>query len=383
MIWKLLRQHLSLPQLLGFAVANLAGMLIVLMAYQFYRDVMPVFTQPDNFMRGNYLILAKKTAAPFSDDEIDELRQQPFTTRVAPFESANYKADARMGVNGQQLINSELFFECVPDSFIDLPLSNWTYEDGAHELPIILPRSYLSVYNFGIAQSRKLPKINEGLVGMIDFRINIKGDEFKGKVVGFSNRLNTILVPEAFMTWSNKHYGDGESASTRLIFEVANPADDRIASWIDEQGYELETGDLNAEKTTYFLRLVAVLVMGVGLVISILSFYILMLSIFLLVQKNADKLQNLLLIGYSPARVARPYQWLTICLNAAVLVVALAILWLVRGYWLDVLYTLFPDMREPSVMPAVLLGVGLFLLVSLLNVVAIRRKIVSIWKNKE
>jgi len=383
MIWKLLRQHISLPQLLGFAVANFAGMLIVLMAYQFYRDVIPVFNQPDNFMRGNYLILAKKTAASFADEEIDQLAQQPFVTRVAPFESANYRADVRMGVNGQQLVNSELFFESVPDSFVDLPLSNWDYTAEARQVPVILPRSYLSMYNFGIAQSRKLPKINEGLVGMIDFRINIKGDEYKGKVVGFTNRLNTILVPQKFMTWSNSRYGDGDDLPTRLIFEVSNPADDRIATWIDGQGYELETGDLNAEKTTYFLRLVAVLVMGVGLVISILSFYILMLSIFLLVQKNADKLQNLLLIGYSPARVARPYQWLTIGLNAVVLALALALLWLLRGYWLDVLYTLFPDMRTPTMMPAVLLGLGLFLLVSLLNVVAIRRKIVAIWKNKE
>lgn len=33
---------------------------------------------------------------------------------------------------------------------------------------------------------------------------------------------------------------------------------------------------------------------------SVMSFYILMLSIFLLLQKNSAKLENLLLLGYAP-----------------------------------------------------------------------------------
>ena len=63
--------------------------------------------------------------------------------------------------------------------------------------------------------------------------------------------------------------------------------------------------------------------MGVGLFISILSFYILMLSIFLLLQKNTVKLENLLLIGYSPTQVATPYYILTVGLNVLVLLLAI------------------------------------------------------------
>ncbi len=53
--------------------------------------------------------------------------------------------------------------------------------------------------------------------------------------------------------------------------------------------------------------------------ISILSFYILMLSIFLLLQKNTVKLENLLLIGYTPKQIAFPYNILTVSLNLLVL----------------------------------------------------------------
>ena len=47
LVWKLLRQHISIPQFAGFAFANLFGMLIVLFGFQFYKDVLPVFTQQD------------------------------------------------------------------------------------------------------------------------------------------------------------------------------------------------------------------------------------------------------------------------------------------------------------------------------------------------
>ena len=44
LIWKLLRQHISIGQLAGFFLANLFGMVIVLLSVQFYKDIIPMFT---------------------------------------------------------------------------------------------------------------------------------------------------------------------------------------------------------------------------------------------------------------------------------------------------------------------------------------------------
>ena len=108
-----------------------------------------------------------------------------------------------------------------------------------------------------------------------------------------------------------------------------------------------------------------------------------MLSIYLLVQKNSSKLENLLLIGYSPGNVAKPYQVLTISLNIVVLVIAWIILFFLRGYYMDFIEALFPDIDEGTMLPAIALGFALFLVVSVLNIVAIRRKVMSIWQRKE
>jgi hypothetical protein len=42
-----------------------------------------------------------------------------------------------------------------------------------------------------------------------------------------------------------------------------------------------------------------------------------------------------------------------------------------------------PDIDEGTMLPAIALGLLLFLIVSILNIVAIRRKVMSIWQRKE
>lgn len=398
LVWKLLRQHLSIPQMAGFFFANLFGMIIVLLSVQFYQDVIPVFTAEDSFMRSDFLIVNKKigtastisgSSNTFNQTEVDDLAQQPFVSRMGKFTNANYKADVSMRVNGVSVLNNgEISFESIPDSFVDTPLRNWNYQPGEKTIPIILPRIYLTMYNFGFAQTHALPKLSDGLVGMIDFHIFVHGKhreaQFKGKVIGFSNRLSSILVPQAFMDWSNDTFAPGEThAPTRLIVQVNNPSDPQFTKYLDQKGYEIENDKLNTEKTTYFLRLLVMMVVGVGLVISALSFYILMLSIYLLVQKNTHKLENLLLIGYRPAQVALPYQMLTIGLNLLIYGLALLVIFFVRSYYMDLIETLFPNIEDGDMLPAIAVGALLFVLVSLSNYAIIARKIVHIWKRKD
>ena len=395
LVWKLLRQHISWPQFVGFFFANLFGMTIVLLGYQLYCDILPIFTANDSFLKADYLVVSKKIGMAnalgqqhlgFSKDEIADLQAQPFVKGVGQFTSTAYKAEATMGVSGMKILNSELFFESVPDPFVDVSLDNWHYTPGDTLVPVILPRSYIAMYNFGFAQNHSLPKINEGLVGMIDLHIQVQGKGgqgyFKGKVIGFSSKLNTILVPQPFMAWSNNHFSpDSELPPSRLILDVTNPADQRIGTYLEEHNYELEDNNLDAEKTTYFLKLMVTLVMGVGVVISALSFYVLLLSIYLLVQKNTTKLQNLLLIGYSPSRVALPYQMLTLVLNFAVLVASFSLLLMIRSYYIDIVETLFPDLPSTGVAPTLGIGLALFLFVTGINFAILWRKTISIWRH--
>ena len=396
LVWKLLRRHISLPQLAGFFLANLLGMVIVLMSLQFYRDVKPIFSEEDGFIRPDYLILSKRISSlgaiglgstnTFSQRDIDELASQPFAKRVGAFTASQYKVSCSMGIEGLAQIGTEMFFESVPDAFVDVDLTKWHFSPEDEVVPIILPKTYLAIYNFGFAQSQNLPKLSEGVIGMVEMTISMRGnglnEYIKGRVIGFSSRLNTILAPESFVRWSNERYApDAEDEPSRIILEVSNPADDAIVHYINEKGYEMEDDKLDAGRMTFFLRLVAGIVMLVGLLISLLSFYILMLSIYLLVEKNTEKMRTLLLIGYSPAKVALPYQLLTIGMNAAVLLLAVGGLCILRSLYMQRLWSVFPQISEESILPAIVLGFVLFVIVSLANAAIIRRRINIIWKN--
>ena len=398
LVWKLMRRHISMSQLAGFFFANLCGMVIVLLGIQFYQDVAPVFTEGDSFMKKDYLIVSKKVStlgsfvgksSTFSNSDIEEILDQPFTKEVGAFTPSQFKVSAGVGMEQIGLnMSTAMFFESVPDKYVDVNLDEWHFEPGQEVVPIIIPRNYLNLYNFGFAQSRNLPQLSEGVMNLINLEVRISGggrqNSYKGKIAGFSNRLNTILVPESFMVWANANYSDGKSDKepSRLIVEVGNPTDDRIARFFKEHGYETEDDKLDAGKTTWFLKVVVGIVLAVGLIISILSFYILMLSIYLLLQKNSTKLENLLLIGYGPNRVALPYQILTIVLNACVLVLAIGVVLYVRTLYMNVVVQMFSSLGEGNVWLMMLIGILLFLGVSFFNVVAVKKKVASIWMRK-
>ena len=391
MLWKLLRQHISVAQLAGFFIANLCGMVIVMLGIQFYNDVSPVFTQEDSFIKKDYIVVTKKVSTlgsiagksgTFSDYEMDDLKSQPFTVEVGAFQPSQFKVSAGISFGGMD-ISTAMFLESVPDGFVDVKADAWRYTDGQSEIPIIIPRNYLNLYNFGFARSRNLPQLSEGMVGLVSLNLYIAGngkrDMKKGRIVGFSNRLNTILVPESFMNSANATYGGNKKwEPSRLIIEVDNPADERIARYFNDNGYETEDSKLDAGKMTWFLKVAVGVVMAVGLVISLLSFYILLLSIYLLLQKNTDKLENLILIGYGTSRVAMPYQILTVAINLMVLVLSVIIMVIVRGIYTDALFDIITGTDYVSIAMSCVFGLILFILVSVYNIIAIRRKIGSI-----
>lgn len=389
LLWKLLRCHLSAAQLAGFTLAGVVGMTVVLGALQAYRDIRPIVDRPDSFLRGDYLVLSKRVSAlnaiglgsgGFTSEELQELRSQPFVREVGALTPADYRITGSVGMGGVNL-STYLFFESVPDRFLDVEAADWDYEPGSRDIPIIIPRNYVNLYNYGFAPSQGLPQISEGIFRRVSLGIDIAGngltEHFRGRIVGLSNRLNTILVPDAFIRWSNGRFGSrtDEKRPARVIVETDRPVDAAVSEYLARKGYEAEGDRRDDGKATRFLRLAAGGVAGVGMAFSAMSFYVLMLSIFLLLQKNSDKIENLLLLGYAPTRVARPYRLLTLGLNGAVLAAAALAVWLLRLAYLPSLAALQEGYRPAGMGITLLCGIGLALSLSLLNGLAIRRRI--------
>lgn len=391
LVWKLLRENISMPQLIGFFFANLIGMCIILLAIQFYLDINPVLTGKDNLFKEDYLTVTKKIGTltglttksnGFFQEEIDDLKQQGFVNDVGAYTPSQYNVFT--GFSSQVVtdgFNTEMFFESVPDKFIDVQSDEWHFSPVDDVVPIILPKNYLDLYNFGFAEASSMPRISEELIGMIRLDITIYGKsgqrkQLKGSIVAFSNRINTILVPESFMIWANRNYGNNTSTRpSRLIVEVNNIADPGLAAYFKDKGYEISGENTTASKMSFFLKIIVSIVAAVGIVICVLSFFILVLSIYLLLEKNMGKLRTLRLIGYTRSFVSRPYILLSVGLNCVILILSLIGVLIVRSKYMTVIGKMY-QVGEMT-LPLFTIGVGVAILgfLSLLNILIIKKKI--------
>ena len=391
---KLLGRHINTWQLAGFVLANLCGMAIVLAAVQFFADVKPLFTGNDSFLQPGHIVITKRVntlgtltgAAPtFSQKEIERLRRQPFVKKLGVYTPAMFSVFATIGNRSLGMeFSTEMFFEAVPDDYLDVQSSKWTYDPESDDVPIIIPRTYLNLYNFGFASSQSLPTVSEDLVGKVDIRLRLTGTRTvklkTGRVVAFSRRLNTILVPQAFIDDMNNLLSpDRQPEAARIIVQVENPADERITQYLSKYNYDTEADDANTAKAASLLRIVISIVLVVGLLISALAFYVLLLSIFLLLQKHTEKIDSLLLIGYSPGNVARPFYLLTIVLNVIVLAGALVCAVALRRWYLPLFGDLYAQFEPSAFLPTIFVGLAIFVLVMVFNYVAITRKVHAIW----
>lgn len=387
---RLVRQHVGGLQLFGFFLTNLVGAVLLLGAVQFYCDGRSALEAPDSLLANDFLILSKEVRQVgvgktfFSREELASLAKQPFVVASGEFTPARYRVSGGIGIGGMRM-STYLFFESVPDRFLDVASDAWHFLPEKGVVPIVLPRNYLNLYNFGFASAQGLPQLSEELVRNIPLDLEISGRgasrRFQGRVVGFSNRLNTILVPEAFIRWSNERYADrADGEPSRVIIEVEDASDEALHDYLARNGYLIEGDGARAGRAGMLLRLAAGAIAGVGLLITLLSFLILLLSIFLMLQKNEQKLEDLLLLGYTPARVARPYQLFAVALNLAALVGALLVVGWVRTKYLSLAAVFGGGEVAPGGMwPVVMAGILLAGVVGAVYFWMIRRRIDRLW----
>lgn len=391
MIWKLLRRNLSVWQIAGYAVASLVGLVILMVAGQFYLDVAPAMDDDNNdgtaligLSSSRNIVISKPVGLSatmtgetpsFSDSEIARLRRQPWADDVQAFQAADFGVYASLDMGGRSM-STALFFESVPDNVLDISPEEWHFHPSSPEIPIILPKDYLTLYNFGFAASGRAPMLTEGMIGTVPLTITLTGNgrrvSMTGRIVGFSSTLNTVAVPTDFMDWAHRQFGDGSRHEpSRLIITLSKEGDPGVAEFMDRYGYDVAGGDKDLGRTSYFVTLLVSVVAAIGLIITLLALGILVLSVYLLVQKNRKAISGLLLLGYTPGSVARRYIALVGGVNVLVAIVGAIALSLACPLWRGALAALGVTTASP--VAVILGGMGLMAVITAINSLVIYR----------
>lgn len=393
LISRLLHRNISGTQLAGFVLSNFIGLAIIILGLQFFLDARPIWQNEDSFIRKDYLVINKritgantlgKESAQFTPAEIADIEKQPWTRRVGQFTAANYSIVASVNT-GNHAMTTYMFLEAIPTSFIDVNPEVWSYKPGSHSLPIIISKDYLSLYNFGFASSVGLPAVSEQTLQSIPLNITIHPSDgrepftLQGYIAGFSNRLNTILVPEEFMTWSNAEFGKGPTpAPSRLIIDVSSPGDVKITDYLKAHHLEV-AGDKSGSQASFLVNVIAGVALAVGALITALSFFILLLSISLLMQKNKQKIHSLIMLGVPLSAISRIYIRLVCGVNLLALILASIAMLLLRASYLPSIKAM--GGAEQGILIPLAAGVILTLLLTLFNAIAIRRRVARAFLN--
>jgi hypothetical protein len=389
MMKKLLSKNINIWQLIGYAVASLIGLSIIMLAMMFYLDVRTVVSDDaEDELERDYLTLTKPVGMVnissnrtcFTQDEIDDLAAQPWVKRVGKFMASDFEVSASVQF-GQRSMSTALFFESVPDEFIDIDTHGWSFDPAHPIINIILPKDYLALYNFGFASSQGLPQVGEGLLSSIPMQITISGNgktgTYSARIIGFSTRINTVAVPAELIKWAHGIYGKPteQKMPSRLIVEVSAKGDPAIKDYLESNNYETAKDNANDGKIAYILSVITAVVIAIGAIITALAFFILTLSLYLLLEKNHEMLHKLMLLGYSPSRVGSYYYIMVAIINAAVCLGAIGILLAISPVWETQLEAI--GMTSVSPVSIILSGVIFTCVMTAVNILIIRTRVRS------
>lgn len=393
---KLLLSKTKPFQLLVSLFGAFLGLVIVMAGFQVYRNISALMVQKD-MLGGDFIVINKPigllntlsgTTPGFSDADKEELKTLKGIDKIGEFTAGTFKAlmeiDPKMADLAGPGFKTDLFFESVPDGFVDIDPQNWGWKPG-EAVPIIIPSDYIKLYNMAFAQSQGLPVIPESMIKSVTFKIRVRGqgkeEYLDGKIAGFSQRINSILVPQGFLNWGNQNYGDDRTKKpSRLILHTNDPASPALIRFIQDKGYELNEEKLKASRMNGILQIILGIVAFIGGLIVTLALLGFMQYNQLLAYRSAYEIQTLHWLGYKTAQLSKPYIRFVFISIVVTFLLALAAVFVCQWWFKGFLIGKGFESELPSLSLTLGVGVLISLLMALMSSVAAHRQVAKLVK---
>lgn len=287
-------------------------LLLSVMIWWNFRELLYGKNQNDT-LGSTFMIIGKRVteqnmgianATVFTPQDITDLQRAPQVEDIGIISSNHFPVYAMMG--GKLAFATDLALESVPDKFIDKMPAEWKWDAGSKDLPIIISSQFLDIYNYVFAPSQGLPQLSEGSVKSIVLNFKAgSGDQsetYLAHVVGFSDRIGSVLAPQSFIDYGNKKWGKPgiSDAPSQIILKAKDPSDVKFADYLQKHDYNTNPQNLRWSKMRAIVEVVtsatgvlALLLMGIGTLVFILF-------IELTIARAQNSLTLLLQVGYSP-----------------------------------------------------------------------------------
>ncbi len=358
------------------------GVLLLLCSVQMYININQLLKEKNPKKTGFDFISVTKTITDenmardnrFTEADLQQIKLQPFIADAALLKANQFKAVAGAG----QVIpfSTDIFIEAIKNDFIDTVPSNFTWQQGQSDVPIIFSSDFLEMYNV-FSGSWDLPQLSEKTAMGINIFLRCTGRNgeqlFKARIVAFSDRINSILVPENFLATLNKDLEGKEAiAASRIYLKTKDANNPELLSYLQQNNYHVNKDKTKFGRIKQILQAIVSGLAGFGVLVILLAMVLFSFYLQLMIARSKENLQLLLTLGYSPHWLSKTVAKKWIPVYVAVVMAAVAINCLIAFYFSAIYYE-----RQEELSPFIHWMVLVIALLLLLISVAVNFRLVK------
>ena len=315
-----------------------------------FLDKIYTYGENSEMLSKNTIVIQKKvTSGPllglnnpeFSDEQIDEVRSMEFVESCDPIRSNTF--DVVLSIDDPLIpaFNSNIYVQSVHEDYLDVKTDHWDWNEGSKTLPIIMPRDFLMMMNNFLSASN-IPQLSDDLVLDLKIDLNIGPRNYRetihSRIVGFTNELSSILVPESFLNWANQKYGEKEKeVISQLVVKSKDGQFGLLENYLEEKEFESKKSQLLIAKLKSTLGVLLTIISAISLLAVFLSILVLIQYLQLIMTKNDYEIRTLLRFGYAPNQLIKVFLRYFMSLFSVVAVLSL-LLFIPAKYYLQQIF---------------------------------------------
>jgi hypothetical protein len=315
MLKKVLFQNQDKTQLFIAVLGSVIGMIFLISSIHYLIRVNE-FGKGEEILGPNTMIIQKKvsnssslkiTKNDFSNEEIERFKNESFVADAQAVICNNFNVLLLTDDPLVPKFSSDVFLQTVNAKFLDVPSKKWTWKEGDTIVPIVMPRDFLVMLNTFMSASG-IPQVSEDLAKDINFKLRIsnetKKDFITARIVGFTNEIPSLLVPESFMSYANQKYATvKENKITNVMISSKEGEFGEMEKFLEERGLESRKSQVVIGKLKSIVSTLFVVLLVISVVTVVVSGLVLIQYMQLLIANNQYQIRTLLRLGYNPNNI--------------------------------------------------------------------------------
>jgi hypothetical protein len=315
------------------------------------------------------------TKTDFSLKEIEKIKAESFIQDVKPVISNTFEISFETADPLVPYFRSDVFIQTVDPDFLDVKTLKWKWSEKDSYVPIILPRDFLVMLNTFMS-ANGIPQVSDDLAMDIKFKFRLRLPEGgfthkDARIVGFTNEVASILVPESFMNYGNDNFGNGlENKITQIMISGKESEFGLVEDLLKRKGLESKNSQMVVGRLKSVVGTLFLVVLGISVIAVFVSGLVLIQYLQLLLSRNAYEVRTLLRMGYAPNELINSFSFYFIKIFGIVSILGLTIFFIFKIF-LDEMFAsggLYIDTGLTWIsIGSLVLGYVLFALASYLN----------------